>query len=80
MSYMDIVHTHEISISFSDCEVSSLALLLEERFSQIKIEKFFASSSRSRGYDITTLLDVIQLLELGDLQCEEYTEQNLMLV
>ena len=79
MSYMDIVHTHEISISFSDCEVSSLAILLEERFSQIKIEKFFASSSGS-GYDITTLLDVIQLLELGDIQCEEYTEQNLMLV
>ena len=65
---MEVVHTHEISISFSDCEVSSLALLLEERFSQIKIQKFFASSSG--GVDITTLIDVMLLLEIGDPYCD----------
>ena len=75
MSYLEIVHTHEISISFSDCEVSSLALLLEERFSQIKIEKFFASSSG--GVDITTLVDVMQLLAIGDPFCEDYAYYNL---
>ena len=60
VSYLEIVHTHEISISFANCEVSSLATLLGERFALIAIDRFFGVSSGD--LDITTLYEVMDLL------------------